>query len=170
MPVAAFDADLPLQSAPIDPSWITAGTPQASNRVLATATDGASWTMLWACTAGSFRWRYRFDETIHFLDGAVSITAEDGVTRHYTAGDMIFFPAGSVADWRIESHVKKLAFCHTPAPSLMRPPLKLLRRLGKLSRAALALLKTQLSDSGLAERAEQDEKSGRGAAPVSRRV
>lgn len=160
-PIAAFDADLPLQSAPIEPGWITGGRPDASNRVLASATDGASWTMLWACTAGSFRWRYRFDETIHFLEGAVTITGNDGVTRRFGPGDMVFFPAGSVADWHIESHVKKLAFCHMPAPWPLRPLLKLLRRLSALTRRGLALLKTQLADTGLSEADTGQEHRGR---------
>ncbi len=128
-PIAAFDADLPLESAPIDPSWITAGAPQARNRMLARATDGSAWSMLWDCTPGSFRWRYSFDETIHFLEGAVTITGEDGIARQFGPGDMIFFPAGSIAEWRVHSDVRKLAFCHIPAPRLLRLPLKVWRRL-----------------------------------------
>jgi len=127
--ITAFDADLPLASAPIDPSWITGGRPEARNRVLSRSTDGSSWTMLWDCTPGSFRWRYSFDETIHFLEGSVTITGNDGVARHFGPGGMVFFPAGSVADWRVDVQVRKLAFCHMPAPWALRLPLKAWRRL-----------------------------------------
>ena len=136
---SAFDADLPLTSAPIEPSWITAGNPQARNRVLSTASDGSAWTMLWDCTPGSFRWHYSFDETIHFLEGDVRITGSDGVTRQFGPGDMVFFPAGAVADWQVVATVKKLAFCHTPAPWALRLPLKLLRRLKKIAAGSVSL-------------------------------
>jgi uncharacterized cupin superfamily protein len=127
--IVALDAGLPLESAPINPSWITGGKPRARNRVLSRSTDGSSWTMLWDCTPGSFRWRYSFDETIHFLEGSVTITGNDGVARHFGPGGMVFFPAGSVADWRVHAHIKKLAFCHVPAPRALRVPLKAWRRL-----------------------------------------
>ena len=166
-PLAAFDANLPLQSAPIKPDWITAGKPQARNRILSTASDGSAWTMLWDCSAGSFRWRYTFDETIHFLEGCAHITCRDGVTRRFGPGDMLFCPAGSVAHWRVDDHVKKLAFCHIPAPWALRLPLKILRRLGKSARAGISLLKSQLSDSGLPA-PDQDRDSAR--TPVSRRT
>lgn len=149
--IATFDANLPLKSAPIDPGWITEGMPEARNRILSTASDGSAWTMLWACSAGSFRWRYRFDETIHFLEGAVTITGDDGTQRRYGPGDMIFFPAGSVADWRIESHVKKLAFCQVPAPLLLRLPLKAWRRLCALAGTIPQLLRVQFSDTRISE-------------------
>lgn len=129
--IAAFDANLPLQSAPITASWVTAGTPEASNRMLAVASDGSAWSMLWACTPGSFRWHYTFDETIHFLVGRVTITGQDGVATTFGPGDMIFFPAGAVADWQVEETVRKLAFCHVPAPRLLHLPLKIARRLSQ---------------------------------------
>jgi uncharacterized cupin superfamily protein len=142
-PIAAFDASLPLESAPIEPSWITGGAPQARNRVLARSTDGSSWTMLWDCTPGSFRWRYSFDETIHFLAGSVTITGDDGIARQFGPGDMVFFPAGSVADWRVHVQVKKLAFCHVPAPLALRLPLKAARRIAKLWRVLTGAVKAQ---------------------------
>lgn len=133
--IAAFDAAMPLQSAPITPDWITAGAPQARNRMLSVASDGSAWSMLWSCTPGGFRWRYSFDETIHFLEGRVTITEPGGQPRTFGPGDMIFFPAGAVADWRVEETVKKLAFCHVPAPRLLHLPLKIARRFSRRSAA-----------------------------------
>jgi len=131
---AATDISQALKSAPIDPSWIEAGTPQARNQVLFLASDKSAWTMLWDCTAGEFRWRYHMDETIHFLDGEVTITLEGGTPRTYGPGDVIFFPAGAVAHWKVDRYIRKLAFCQIPAPRFLRPLLAVARRLGKLSR------------------------------------
>src|SRR5258707_1077781 len=114
--IIACNTDLGLTSSPIDPSWIIEGAPVARNRVLFHSSDKSAWTMLWDCTAGAFRWTYHFEETVHILDGGVAITDAKGLTQTFKAGDMIFFPAGSVAEWRIESHVRKLAFCQNPVP------------------------------------------------------
>jgi hypothetical protein len=108
--------------------------------------------MLWECTPGSFRWRYSFDETIHFLEGSVTITGNDGVTRQFGPGSMVFFPAGSLADWRIHVRVKKLAFCHMPAPWALRLPLKAARRLGKLWCAITGAVNTRSATADQPER------------------
>ena len=114
--IIACTTDMELSAAPIDPSWIIEGTPRARNRVLAYSSDKSAWTMLWDCTAGAFRWTYHFDETVHILEGNVAVTDASGFTRTFGPGDVIFFPAGSVAEWRIASYVRKLAFCHSQMP------------------------------------------------------
>jgi hypothetical protein len=73
-----------------------------------------------------------------------------------------------VAQWRVDGYVKKLAFCHVPAPRPLRLPLKILRRLGKAMDAGVALLKSQLSDSGPHLPDQDDRESTR--APASRRI
>ena len=97
------DTELELQSAPIDPSWILSGTPVARNRVLFNSSDTSGWTMLWDCTAGEFRWQYRVDEIIHFLEGGVIVTDENGTATRYGPGDVACFRAGTAATWRIAS-------------------------------------------------------------------
>jgi len=131
---ATTDITRDLKPAPIEPSWIEAGTPLARNQVLFLASDKSAWTMLWDCTAGEFRWRYHMDETIHFLEGSVTITPEGGTPKTYGPGDVIFLPAGTVAHWKVDCYIRKLAFCQIPAPKLLRPVLGLARRLGQLSR------------------------------------
>jgi uncharacterized cupin superfamily protein len=132
------NTELELQSAPIDPSWILSGTPTARNRVLFNSSDASGWTMLWECTAGEFRWQYRVDEIIHFLEGCVTVTDESGLTTTYGPGDVACFRAGTAATWRIESYVRKLAFCQHQLPAPVGLPLRLWRRAQKTARTWLA--------------------------------
>jgi hypothetical protein len=131
------NTELELQSAPIDPSWILSGTPTARNRVLFNSSDTSGWTMLWDCTAGEFRWQYRVDEIIHFLEGSVTVTDESGVTTTYGPGDVTCFRAGTAATWHVESYVRKLAFCQYQLPVPIGLPMRLWRRAQKMIRTLL---------------------------------
>lgn len=147
--VAAADIRHDLKPAPIEPSWVLAGAPAARNCVLFHASDKSAWTMLWDCTAGEFQWRYSFDETIHFLEGGVCITLPGGAPRRFGAGDVIFFPAGAVAHWKVDAYVRKLAFCQTPAPALVHLPLRLVRRVARHLAKIVPLVAGLLADPGL---------------------
>ena len=105
-----------LTPAPIEPSWIEAGDPQAKLAILAYSDDRATTTILWECSAGRFTWRYNIDETIHFLDGGVRIRIGDGPWKTYGAGDTVHFSRGAVATWEIDTFIRKVAFCRK-APS-----------------------------------------------------
>ncbi|HWA69393.1 MAG TPA: cupin domain-containing protein [Rhizomicrobium sp.] len=138
---AVADTAHALKPAPIEPSWIEAGSPMARNCVLFHSSDKTAWTMLWDCSAGEIRWRYSFDETIHFLEGSVIITVEGSAPRRFGPGDVIFFPAGAVAQWKIDTYIRKLAFCQLPTPRPLRLPLRALRRLARiLGKTAAALV------------------------------
>ena len=117
--ISNFSSLMDLQSAPIAPDWIVDGAPLARNRVLAPGTDRSSWTMLWDCTAGTFDWHYSFDETVHVIEGSVTVTDANGVSRTLSAGDMAFFPAGVLARWHVEHYIRKVAFCQQPAPTIL---------------------------------------------------
>jgi uncharacterized cupin superfamily protein len=105
-----------LRPAPIEKSWILAGTPNARNAVIATSKDGQTSTIVWECSAGEFNWFYDFDEAIHILEGEVVIRAADGPARRLGPGDVVFFPIGSSAHWRIDGYVRKIAFCRKALP------------------------------------------------------
>ena len=135
---------IPLDPAPINADWILEGSPQARNRVVFKSDDGTAWTMIWDCTAGRFNWFYDCDETVHILEGSVSLTTAAG-TVLVEAGNTIFFPAGSWATWHVSSYVRKVAFLrHTlprPAGSMLRAwkriaERRLLQSLNAPSRAA----------------------------------
>jgi uncharacterized cupin superfamily protein len=105
-----------LAPAPIEPSWIEAGDPQAKLAILAYSDDCATTTILWECSAGRFTWLYNVDETLYFLDGGVRIRIGDGAWKTYGAGDTVHFSRGAVATWEIDTFIRKVAFCRK-APS-----------------------------------------------------
>jgi uncharacterized cupin superfamily protein len=106
-------------ASPIRPSWILAGEPVARLALLSSSADGTASTYYWDCTAGRFNWFYAFDETLHILEGSVSLKAPSGSSRLVVAGDTIFFPAGAQAEWTVDKYIRKLAFCRTPLPSYL---------------------------------------------------
>src|SRR5882672_9574842 len=106
-------------AAPIRPSWILAGAPVARVALLSSSADGTASTYYWDCTAGRFNWYYSFDETLHILEGSVTLKAPSGSSRRVVAGDTIFFPAGAQAEWTVDKYIRKLAFCRTPLPGYL---------------------------------------------------
>jgi uncharacterized cupin superfamily protein len=104
---------------PIHPSWILAGKPIARVALLSSSADGTASTYYWDCTAGRFNWFYAFDETLHILEGSVRLKSPSGSSRLVVAGDTIFFPAGSQAEWTVDKYIRKLAFCRTPLSSYL---------------------------------------------------
>jgi uncharacterized cupin superfamily protein len=113
--------------APINPAWIEGGDPQASVVILAQSDDRATTTVLWHCTAGKFTWRYNVDETIHILDGGVTINAEGQPERRLGPGDTLHFARGAVATWTVDSHVRKVAFCRRAPPRRIAQALRIAR-------------------------------------------
>lgn len=108
-------ADIGLEAAPIRPEWVIEGAPQARCRELSRSADGTAITAVWDCTAGAFNWHFAGDETVHILEGAVTVDDGSG-PKTLRAGDVAFFPAGTWARWEVSSYVKKLAFCRDPLP------------------------------------------------------
>jgi uncharacterized protein len=117
---------------PIRSSWILAGDPVARVALLSSSADGMASTYYWDCTAGRFNWYYTFDETLHILEGSVMLKAPSGSSRLVVAGDTIFFPAGSQAEWTIESYIRKLAFCRTTLPGYLVSARNAARRIKRL--------------------------------------
>src|SRR5277367_1979508 len=81
--------------APIRASWILAGAPVARVALLSRSADGTASTYYWDCTAGRFNWYYSFDETLHILEGSVTLKLPSTGPRRVVAGDIVFFPAGA---------------------------------------------------------------------------
>jgi uncharacterized protein len=114
--VAATSGAMAMEPAPIEPSWIISGAPNARKADVSRSEDGASVTAIWDCTAGEFRWYFGWDETVTILEGEVHVTAEGGATRTLRAGDVGFFAGGTWATWRIDNYLKKVAVCRKPFP------------------------------------------------------
>lgn len=138
--IDSLGANLQLDPDPIYEEWILSGQPVARSKTLALNRDGASKTLLWDCTSGSFYWHYRQDESVLFISGDAYLLQENGQERRFGAGDFAFFPAGTVAKWRVDSYVRKIAFLHEPVWRFAVPLLtlwnKIMRRLGVARKSA----------------------------------
>lgn len=113
---------------PINTAWILDGDPVARVELLSSSADGTASTYFWDCTAGRFNWFYSFDETFHVLEGAVTLKYPSGASRRVSAGDTVFFPAGTNAEWTVDNYIRKLAFCRTPVPRLVTVARRIVRR------------------------------------------
>jgi len=124
-----------LGPSPIDPEWILEGKPVARIKLMSGSSDGTTDTVIWDCTAGQFEWRYWCDESACVLEGSVVVKDEQGVAHTLTAGDTMFFPAGSRAHWTVDEYVRKYAILRHPlspmATFVSRAQKKLLRLLGR---------------------------------------
>ncbi|MBY0296570.1 MAG: cupin domain-containing protein [Methylobacterium sp.] len=123
-PIVFCPTDVPLKAAPINPHWVRVGNPEARNVVLSRSADGTASTILWDCSAGEFVWHYDIDETIYFLEGSAVIGDAGTPPRRFVAGDVLFLPKGSVANWHVESYVKKVAFCRRVQPKVIGQALR----------------------------------------------
>lgn len=126
-PVHFSKTDVELSPAPINPEWIIEGRPVARNRILSKSADETACTIVWDCSKGKFNWHYDFDETVHFLEGSVTIEDGHSPARALKAGDVIFFPAGSHAVWTVDSYIRKVAFCRKILPAPVGKLIKVMR-------------------------------------------
>ena len=106
--VRSVASDDDLAPAPIDPSWIIEGTPQARSRRLALPDDGTVGVTLWECTAGRFDWHYNADEFVEILAGEVEVTPPGGSPTMLRKGDVVWFPGGQIVRWHVPEYVKKM--------------------------------------------------------------
>lgn len=126
-PVVFSRPDVELSSSPITPQWIIEGKPNARNRILSQSEDQTACTIVWDCTAGKFNWYYDFDETVHFIEGSVTIEDGHSPARTLGPGEVIFFPAGSHAVWTVHGYIRKVAFCRKVLPGPVGALIKILR-------------------------------------------
>jgi len=87
-----------------------------------------------AARTGRFNWFYSFDETFHVLEGEVTLKYPSGTSHRVGAGDTVFFPAGSSAEWTVSNYVRKLAFCRSPIPGYLVFARQVARRLKSVVR------------------------------------
>ena len=123
-----------LGPAPIRSDWILEGSPVTRNKLLSGSTDGTSNTYIWDCTTGRFNWFYDIDETVYVLEGSVKVRDHHGVTRTLVPGDTGYFPAGSSAEWTVDTYIRKMAFIQVPMPRPLRLAKRVLRSLKRMVR------------------------------------
>ena len=163
-PIVHGKTSVELRSAPIQKDWILEGNPIARNAMLSRSHDGTACTLVWDCTPGKFEWHYHTEETIHILEG--SVVLDDGVApaRCLGPGDVVFFPAGAVVRWTVESHVRKLAFFRRQLPK----PVGMLLRLGLSVMRRLRGLGNKPGPVAVVEQARVLQRAGTGSIPTAR--
>jgi uncharacterized cupin superfamily protein len=102
--------------APIDPSWITSGTPVFHAVVFEHSPHWGTQSGIWECIGpAKFVWHYSVDEVIYVLEGSAEIEyLGSKFTLH--AGDSTRFVAGTVATWVVTDRVKKTFRIQNPGP------------------------------------------------------
>jgi len=98
-----------LESAAIVPVDVIAGSPVARSRALSVSADGDLRSGLWDCTAGRFRWESTVDESVHVLEGEVTITSADSQTVTLRSGDTAYVPLGAATVWEVPDYVRTFA-------------------------------------------------------------
>jgi uncharacterized protein len=126
------NAAMTLAPSPIHTEWILEGQPEASKQVLSTSADGTATMLIWDCTSGRFNWFYSFDESVYILEGSAIIKDVQGRARVIGAGDTVFFPAGSAAEWTVDKYVRKVAFMRSTVPSPVVFGIRVARRLKRV--------------------------------------
>ena len=126
-----------LSPSPIPADWILEGAPVARSCVLTTTDDNTAMTIVWDCSAGRFNWYYNLDETVSVVEGGMTLTDQTG-TRKVSAGDVVYFPAGSQATWVVEQYVRKVAVIRQPIPISVSQGLRVMRKLRRMVTAEKA--------------------------------
>ena len=72
--------------------------------------------MVWDCTAGRFNWHYNKDETVVVMSGEAFISHENATERRIGPGDVVFFQAGTSAEWRVAKYISKVAVLRHTMP------------------------------------------------------
>lgn len=132
VPFQSSSTQIELRPAPIVPHWIVDGAPFARATELMRSEDQTAYTVVWDCTAGTFDWTYRFDETIHIVEGSIILSDAGNPPQRLGPGDVVFFPKGSQVRWKVEGYVKKVAFFRKVVPNPLNPAFKALRSLKAL--------------------------------------
>ena len=66
------------------------------------------------------------------LEGGVTIKEPSGKVHRLGAGDTIYFPAGTRAEWTVDHYVRKVAFCRTPLPGPVHFASRVVRKLKRM--------------------------------------
>lgn len=84
-------------------SQITVEKPSAEKL----ATLGVSRWPIWSKEVSTFPWSYGSQEIAYILEGEVTVTPNGGAPVHFSAGDLVTFPAGMSCTWKIEKALRK---------------------------------------------------------------
>jgi uncharacterized protein len=100
-------ADLDLEPAPLDPETILEGSPEVSELILDTSSDGRVVRGVWQITPGVVR-DVEADELFVVLSGRAPVEIEGGPTLELEPGAVGVLCAGDRAVWRIHETLRKV--------------------------------------------------------------
>jgi len=70
------------------------------------ALDIVSWPT-WSKEPSTFPWSYSEKETAYIIEGDVTVTADDGESITFSAGDLVTFNKDLSCTWHVKSPLKK---------------------------------------------------------------
>jgi uncharacterized protein len=112
--VRVMDAEL--SPWPLPTEWVERGSPQASGAVLSKSADSRIVRGVWACTPGTFRWTYTYDETVVVVQGTATVVMDNGNQVALHPGDMAFFARGQGSTWTVHENFRKAFHADSPEP------------------------------------------------------
>ena len=112
--VRLVPATIDLEPSGIPAELIISGTPKAWNKEVSSSRDRMSQIIVWECTAGRFKWYYEKDESVIVISGEAFLIDENGEELRFGPGDVGFFPAGSLCEWRVPGPFRKVAVMREP--------------------------------------------------------
>jgi uncharacterized cupin superfamily protein len=115
MPLHAIDETRgePELGAPA-PDRILSGTPAFETWPSYESTDGKYFTGLWRATPGSWRISYSEWEYCEMLEGTSVVTAADGQSNTFKAGDRFVLEPGFEGIWTVTETTLKRYVIHLP--------------------------------------------------------
>jgi uncharacterized cupin superfamily protein len=95
---------------PMPKEILVEGDPKAQVHWVHASTEGAPtyYAGLWTAEPSVFDWTFELSETAHILEGHVVVTQQGGPTVELRAGDVAFFPKGTVTRWHVRERLKKV--------------------------------------------------------------
>lgn len=106
--VIGFNDPLPEPSRYMPPtSRIVSGNPAQTAYNLFASSDGRFNSGIWEGEPGTWRVVFTESEFCHLIQGVIVVTADDGATRTFRAGEAFVSPAGFTGTWEIVERAKK---------------------------------------------------------------
>ena len=105
-----------LDSWPLPAEAIVEGKPNAQGLVLWKSDDVRLVSGIWACSPGSFRWNWTYDETVVVVEGRATVTTGDGRSIDLEPGSLASFERGTESIWTIHEPFRKGFHALSPEP------------------------------------------------------
>lgn len=90
------------------PDGVVSGNPVTTLYNYYTDVDGRFFAGVWESTSGKWRVHYTEYEFCALLAGKAIVTADDGTSETFSAGDAFVIPAGFTGTWETVESVRKL--------------------------------------------------------------